>query len=110
MQPLHGQALLVLQEEMKHIQYILIDKMSFIGPKMFVQIDSRLHECFPKKNNCSFRNCSIILVGDLGQLPPVMDKPLYAGETLGNRLWIEFRTIIILETLLQQGGVDGTQQ
>ena len=44
MQPLHGQALSVLQEEMKHIQYILIDEMSFIGPKFFVQIDRRLHE------------------------------------------------------------------
>ena len=49
MQPLHGQALSVLQEEMKHMQYILIDEMRFIGPKLFVQIDSRLHECFPEK-------------------------------------------------------------
>ena len=73
MQPLHGQALSVLQEEMKHIQYILIDEMSFIGPKLFVQIDSRLRECFLEKNNHSFGNRSIFLVGDLGQLPPVMD-------------------------------------
>ena len=42
MQPLHAQALSVLQEEMKHIQYILIDEMRFIGPKFFVQIDSRV--------------------------------------------------------------------
>ena len=44
MNPLHGQALSGFQEEMKHIQYILIDEMSFIGPKFFVQIDRRLHE------------------------------------------------------------------
>ena len=49
MQPLHGQALSVLQEEMKHIQYILIDEMRFIGPKLFVHIDSHLCECFPEK-------------------------------------------------------------
>ena len=68
---------------MKHIQYILIDEMRFIGPKLFVQIDSRLRECFPEKNNHSFNNQSIILIGDLGQLPPVMEKPLYAGATFG---------------------------
>ena len=51
MQPLHGKALSVLQEEMKDIQYILIDEMSFIGPKLFVQIDSRLRECFPEKKS-----------------------------------------------------------
>ena len=39
---------------MKHIQYILIDEMSFIGPKLFVKIDSRLQECFLEKNNHSF--------------------------------------------------------
>jgi len=49
MKPLHGQALSVLQEEMKHIQYIFIDKMSFIKPKLFVQIESRLCECFAEK-------------------------------------------------------------
>ena len=87
MKHLHGQALSVFQEEMKHIQYILIDEMSFIGPKLFVDIESRLCECFPETNNHSFGNRSIILVGDLGQLPPVMDRPIYAGETMGKCLW-----------------------
>ena len=36
MNPLHGQAHLVFQEEIKHIQYILINEMIFIGPKLFV--------------------------------------------------------------------------
>ena len=63
-----------------------------------------------KKNNHSFGNRSIILVGDLGQLPHVMDKPLYARATLGNHLWIEFRISIILETVFRQVGTDGTQQ
>ena len=39
-----------------------------------------------------------------------MEKPLYAGETLGNRLWIEFRIVIILETIFRQARTDGTQQ
>ena len=109
MKPLHGQALSVFQEEMKHIQYIVIDEMSFIGPKLFVQIESRLHECCPETNKHSFDNQSIILVGDLGQLPPVMERPIYAGETLGKCLWTYFTTIIILEIVFRQMGTDVTQ-
>ena len=56
MNPLHGQALLVFQEEMKHIQYILIDEMSFIGTKLFMHIESHLHEFFLEANNHSFNN------------------------------------------------------
>ena len=36
MKPLHGQSLTIFQEEMKHIHYILIDEMSFIGSRLFV--------------------------------------------------------------------------
>ena len=49
MSPFHGQSLAVFQEEMKHIHYILIDEMSFIGSRLFVQIESRLREAFPEK-------------------------------------------------------------
>ena len=109
MNPLHGQTLSTFQEEKKHIQYILIDEMSFIGPKFFVQIESRLHECFPENNNYSFDNRSIIIVDDLGQLPLVMDKPIYAKATLGKCLWIDFTTVIILETIFHQKGTDVAQ-
>jgi ATP-dependent DNA helicase PIF1 len=110
MRPLHGQSLAVFQEEMKHIHYILIDEMSFIGSRLFVQIESRLREAFPKKkNHYSFGSCSIILVGDLGQLPPVMDKPLYARETPGRSLWTTFTTVVKLETIFWQQGISVTQ-
>ena len=42
MQPLEGQSLSKLQEELCHICYILIDEMSFIGPKMLTQIDVKI--------------------------------------------------------------------
>ena len=42
MHPLEGQSLSKLQEELRHIRYVLIDEMSFIGPKMLTQIDARL--------------------------------------------------------------------
>ena len=109
MKPLHGKSLSVFQEEMKHIQYILIDEMSFIGPKLFMQIEIPLCDCFPETNNHSFKNRSIIRVGDLGQLPPVMGRPIYARETLGKCLWKDFTSVIILEIILWKMGTDVTQ-
>ena len=42
MQPLQGQALMAFQEELKYIKYIIIDEMSFLGPKLLLKIDTRL--------------------------------------------------------------------
>ena len=66
MKPLQGQSLALFQEQMRHIRYILIDEMSFLGSRLFMQIDARLREAFQDKNNCPFGGRSIILVGDLG--------------------------------------------
>jgi ATP-dependent DNA helicase PIF1 len=105
-QPLQTQTLAVFQEMMKHIRYVLIDEMRFIGPKLFVQIESRLREAFPETNNFPFDHCSIILVGDLGQLPPVMDIPLYTCATPGRSLWNSFTTVVTLQTSFHQQGQD----
>ena len=72
---------------MHYVTHILIDEMSFIGPRLFIQIDSRLREAFPKKRSVPFGGRSMILVGDLGQFPPVKDKPLYVGNTASRVLW-----------------------
>ena len=109
MQPLKGRSLSIFQEEMRHIQYVLIDEMSFIGPKLLIQIDSRLREAFPKNKSAPFGGRSIILVGDLGQLPPVRDKPVYAGKTTGKVLWEKFNIVVTLDTIFQQQGDDPKQ-
>lgn len=54
MAPLQGQTLATFQESMYFIRYILIDEMSFIGPKLLQQIDNRLHEAFPSQNQIPF--------------------------------------------------------
>ena len=56
--------------------------MSFIGTKLLTHIDVRLCQAFPENSNVPFARRSIILVGDLGQLPPIMDKPAYASDSL----------------------------
>lgn len=76
--------------------------MSFIGPKLLHQVDQRLREAFPLKRNLPFGGCSIILVGDLRQLPPVQDIPLYAGTSHGTALWNTFTTVITLDKIFRQ--------
>ena len=78
--------LITLQEEMKHVKYIIIDEMSFIGRNILIKIDSMLREAFLENSNITFRGRSIILVGDLGQLPHAMNKPLYASKGITKEL------------------------
>ena len=104
MQPLQGRNLVVFQEEMQHIRYILIDEMSFIGPRLFLHMDSQLWEAFLREKNIPFGGRSIILVGDLGKLPLVRDKPMYAGNMTCKVLWKTFNTVVTLDTIFLQEG------
>jgi hypothetical protein len=45
----------------------------------------------------------------LGQLPPVVDKPLYVVETPWRTLWTTFTTGIKLETIFQQQVISDSQ-
>ena len=78
---LEGNQLLQLQETMSPIKYIIIDEMSMAGRKLFGQIDRRLRQSFPHSAQEVFGGCSILLFGDFGQLPPIMDLPLYTTDT-----------------------------
>ena len=109
MQPLEGQSLSKLQEELRHILYILIDEMSFIRPKMLTQIDARLRHAFTSNCTMPFSGCLIILVGDFGQLPPVKEILMYAGSSVGTTLWHTFDTFIMPETIFRQQGNSPSQ-
>ncbi|XP_059064840.1 uncharacterized protein LOC131856900 [Cryptomeria japonica] len=102
--PLQGQTLASFQESMYFIRYIIIDEMSFIGPRLIQRIDIRLREAFPAHNQLPFGGRSIILFGDLGQLPPVKDIPMYASTSYGGTLWRSFITIITLKKIFRQIG------
>eukprot|EP01018_Ginkgo_biloba_P029278 Gb_13702 [translate_table: standard] len=84
MKPLQGVQLAIFQEELRPIQYIMIDEMSFLGPWLVMNVDSRLREAFPHYSHLPFGGRSMILLGDLAQLSPVMDKPLYTTTNRGS--------------------------
>ena len=84
--------------------------MSFIGQNLLQNIDSRLRQAFPENSNMNFGGRSIILVGDLGQLPPVSDKPPYDSNARAKLLWEEFKTIVTLDKVFRQEGESEDQQ
>ncbi|XP_057872227.2 uncharacterized protein LOC131078523 [Cryptomeria japonica] len=88
---------------MAHIEYILIYEMRFIGQNMLENIDYHLRQAFPQSAHISF-------AGDLGQLPPVNDKPAYASNRKAKLLWEEFKIVVTLDKIFRQDGENIQQQ
>ena len=95
--------------EMKHnlagLKLLIIDEVSLVGADMLYRIHLRLTEIFETEENVPFGNVSVMLVGDLLQLPPVMgnhvfrkpinDKLLGCHDGLDKPLWDEFEPIVL---------------
>ena len=73
---LHGQRLHEMQRTLSNMDYLIIDEMSTVGRKFLGQVDKRLHQVFPHRAD-TLGGCSCLLFSDFGQLPCVMDLPLY---------------------------------
>lgn len=79
-----------------------------VGRKMFGQIDQRLRVAYPLKADTVFGGCSCLLVGDFGQLPPVLDLPLYASVSrsalsdLGRTAYQMFTAAVVLIQVMGQ--------
>ena len=105
---LEGNRLLELQQVMSTIKYIIVDEMSMVGRKVFGQIDCRLRQAFPHHAQEVFGGCSILLFGDFGQLPPVMDLPLYTTDSRsdlsdqGRAAYLQFDKAFTLTHIMRQ--------
>ncbi|XP_062510411.1 ATP-dependent DNA helicase PIF1-like [Corticium candelabrum] len=105
-----------IQESLAAVEYIIIDEMSMVGRKLFGQVGRRLRQVFPHRAAELFGGCSCLLIGDWGQLPPVMDLPLYTTESrtelsdLGSANYRMFDCAIVLDQVMRQAGLDSDQQ
>lgn len=59
------------------MEYLIIDEMSMVGRKTLAQVDKRFRQVFPHQADMLFGGCSCLLFGDFGQLPLMMNLPLY---------------------------------
>ncbi len=113
---LEGKRLQTMQEDFKNVQYIIIDEMSMIGRKTFGMVDKRLRQAFPNKATTFLGGCSCLLIGDWGQLPPVMDLPLYTVTSknelsnLGSISYHLFDRSFVLHKVMRQAGKNPDQE
>ena len=83
-----------------------------VGRKTLGQVDRRLRQAFPHHAQKVFRGCSCLLFGDFGQLPPVMDLPLYTIDShtelsdLGRAAYQTFQQAVVLDQVMRQTGQD----
>ena len=87
-QPLSQPTLRRLQKELKGTCFLFIDEMSIVGLKMLYAIDFRLKEIFLSQHTQPFDSVSVVLFGDFGQLPPVLNNPLYAKPSNTSPPWL----------------------
>lgn len=112
---LEGTCLQQFQQAFSHTRYLIIDEMSMVGRKLFGQIDRRLRQAFPHHGQEVFGGCSILLFGDFGQLPPVMDLPLYTTDSRsdlsdqGRTAYLQFDKAFVLTEVMRQAGNDPNQ-
>ena len=105
--PLDMQQLNTMRSRFHDLKIVIIDEISMVGRSMFNYINLRLQEIMG--NTRPFGNVSILAVGDLFQLQPVMDAWLFSEKystpqlsCLGPNLWLELFEYYELKVIMRQ--------
>ena len=101
-----------LQQAFKDIYYLILNEKSIIRQVYLAQIDCRLHQIYPMRNNNYFRGLNILLVGDFHQLPPVGQAALYSNlparpselASRGKGAYKAINRTAVLNQVMRQGG------
>ena len=107
---LDGSQLMDLQENLANIKYIIIDEYSVISQKDLAWISRRCKQATGNLDKV-FGGMNIILLGDLGQLPPVKGRVLYNEkpkdelEAEGLLIYSQFKKVVMLKANQRVNGV-----
>lgn len=101
-----------LQAKLDGVRYVIVDEKSMVGRRTLALIDIRLRQAFPRHHDEPFGGRSVILVGDFGQLPPVLDIPMYVRTPRpsdpvsddGRAIYGLFRKVFKLDVIQRQAG------
>ena len=112
--PLSPTTLSSLQDKFKDCEFLIIDEKSMIGLRTLHQIDQRLRQIYPARQDEWFGSLNVLLCGDFFQLPPVLERALY--QTVipsaspeyhqGRRAYESFTTTVVLTHVMRQQGED----
>jgi DNA replication protein DnaC len=91
---------------LSQLKIIIIDEISMVANTTLLHIHQRLKDIFATPNSQLFANISVIVVGDLYQLPPIRRKPVF--ENYKNDVfnlyhpWQAFTMIELTEIMRQK--------
>ena len=105
--PLLDQMKCSLRNHLSDLKVIIIDDISMASNKLLFYVHLRLNEIFGSANNDTFTGITVIVVGDLLQLPPVGGFPVYASYKNNSQnfdlLWRHFKVFGLAEVMSQRG-------
>jgi len=105
--PLTGDRARALTNKFRNIKYIILDEFSLLGCTRIAMIDKRCREATGNYEE-PFGGLCIMLLGDLKQLPPVLDTAVYSPHfrTLmsmhGIEMFRSFQKKFVLKTCFRQ--------
>ena len=104
--PLPDQKKTLLRLSLSELKLLIIDEISMVSNNRLLNIHQRLREIFGTSSSKIFAGISIIAVGDLHQLPPIQQKPIFCryGNDVYNlsHPWHEFKMIELVEIMRQK--------
>ncbi|XP_065370889.1 uncharacterized protein LOC135963037 [Calliphora vicina] len=112
--PLSNNVVNSLIAKFMDLKIIIIDEISMVGAKMLGYLDARLKQIF--KSTAAFGGISILVFGDLKQLPPVGDRWVFStnpsnpyGVLAGEGLWNLFKFYELTEIMRQRDDLSFAQ-
>jgi len=85
----------LFQEKNRELQVLFIDEYSMVGLRMLGMIDQRCREA--KDNDAIFGNLCVVMLGDVNQLGPIYDQPLYTEQiNVGSNSYSQRGKLVIL--------------
>ncbi|XP_043953976.1 uncharacterized protein LOC122820538 [Gambusia affinis] len=97
--PLSEDKLNSLRVKYCDLQLLIIDEISMVDHNLLSYVHGRLRQI--KQSVKSYGNISVIVVGDMYQLPPVKGKPLYSDGVATN-IWSDLFKIVELTEIVRQ--------
>ena len=101
-----------LRTQLEQVRFIFIDEVSMVGSGLLAFVDARLKEVFFTSK--SFGGKSVIACGDLFQLRPVCDSPIFqlprsAYGALATNLWQDLFKMCELTQIMRQENMEFAQ-
>ncbi len=108
-QPLNHDKLNSLRTKLSKLTLLIIDEVSMVGANMLLEIHKRLQQIKAVLPDIAFGGVSILAVGDLYQLPPVGQSPIfstvndsYAKLYRSGSLWVDEFQMTELDEIMRQ--------